>query len=325
MPEPLLTPLDSLPRHSDIFLWADYVELLCLCGRNGFVSRGNLQAQVQEAQDLQADSPLADDLDSPDGQDAQAWQDDRLAARWSDIHLRLQARSKHYPGWPFTLERDGLRLAFEANHPGHRLYAALLIASTLRLCHKKRTPEVASAFEEIAFHWLRHALNEQWTVRPFGAHQRLPGAYSGTLRQKFEALAQDICARCITQVNNPRNSGDGGIDLVAWMDMGDTRGHMPIVFGQCACSPDEWETKQLTVTPSAIEAHVLPQHPGAAFCFVPHDLSDGARWQQADKLKRTVMVDRLRLLSLFDKRQWRDVPPLPFVHEAHQLDVVAVT
>ena len=33
MPEPLLLALDTLPRHAYPFLWADYVELLCLCSR----------------------------------------------------------------------------------------------------------------------------------------------------------------------------------------------------------------------------------------------------------------------------------------------------
>ncbi len=43
MPEPLFLALDVLLRHSYSFLWADYVELLCFCSRNGMVAKGNLQ------------------------------------------------------------------------------------------------------------------------------------------------------------------------------------------------------------------------------------------------------------------------------------------
>ena len=53
---PLLTGLDKVPRHAYPFLWADYVELLCLCGQNGFVSKGNIDAITQEAGDVQSDS-----------------------------------------------------------------------------------------------------------------------------------------------------------------------------------------------------------------------------------------------------------------------------
>ena len=125
-------------------------------------------------------------------------------------------------------------------------------------------------------------MNEHWQVRPFGANQTLPGAYTGTLVQKLTALALDICATRVKldDAYDPADRGDGGLDLVAWLDMDDPRGHMPLVFGQCACSPTDWESKQLDVTPAAVEAHLYAQHPGAAYCFVPHDLSAGTQWQR---------------------------------------------
>ena len=63
MPDPLFRAIDEMPRHAYPFLWADYVELLCLCSRNGSVSSGNLQALRQEAQDVQADDYDDDDHD----------------------------------------------------------------------------------------------------------------------------------------------------------------------------------------------------------------------------------------------------------------------
>lgn len=328
MPE-LLTALNTLPRHAYPFLWADYVELLCLCSRNGFISSGNWQAQMQEAADVQADTlPNDEDHGIPD-QDADVRMDDRVSARWADIHQRFEARRQNYPGWPFTLEPKVLRSCFDEKNPSHRLYAALLIASSLRLCHKKRSGEVAAAFEEIAYHWLRQSLNEHWVVKPFGAHQRLPDAYDGTLFDKLKALAADIHATLMKSPEDydPLNTGDAGFDLVAWLDIGDQRGNIPVIFGQCACSPTDWESKQLDVTQAASEAHLAPQHPGAAYCFVPHDLSAGDKhWQRASHIKRTVVVDRLRLLSLFNKcTTWDKLPDFPFIGEARRLNVVAAT
>lgn len=332
MPDPLLLPLDVVPRHAYTFLWADYVELLCLCSRNGHVSKGNLQAQVEESADVQIDfgtEDTDDAEDDPPEDTSPEMLNDKVSAKWNDIHQRLTAREKSFPGWPFTLEPQVLRSKFDPANDGHRLYAALLIASSLRLCHDTRSGEVSSAFEEISYHWLRQSLNSQWEVRPFGAHQTLPNAYKGTLHDKLQALAADVQGKIAkdAQDYDPRDTGDGGLDVVAWLRMGDLRGNMPVIFGQCACSPTDWEDKQLDVTPASIEAHIVTQHPGAAFCFVPHDLSLNAhRWERASHVKRTVLVDRLRLLHLFDKLQVYNVlPHWTFLTEATQSNAIAAT
>lgn len=321
---PLLTSLDKVPRHAYTFLWADYVELLCLCGQNGFVSKGNIDAATQEASDVQADSveQLDDDMESEE-------LDDRVSQRWADIHARLTARSRQYPDWPFILEPGLLRSRFDHENPKHRLYIALLIASSLRLCTKTRAGEVTGAFEEISYHWLRGSLNSLWEVRFFGAHQTLPGAYTGNLLNKLKQLAKDIHARMQKSDSDydPANTGDGGIDLVAWLKMGDQRGHMPVIFGQCACSPVDWEDKQLDVTPAATEAHLAPHHPGAAYCFVPHDLSaNDSRWDRSEHVKRTVLVDRLRLFKLFEScGSFATLPTWQFVDEATTARVALAT
>jgi hypothetical protein len=311
MPEPLFKDLDKLPRHQDIFLWADYVELLCLCSANGFVSRSNLQAQAQEAEDIQAEY----DEDNNDDWHQPAFPlNDKLSQRWDDIHSRLKVRQQSYPGWPFTLEANLLRSNFDSTNSVHRLYVALLIASTLRLCHKKRSNEVTAAFEEISYHWLRFSLTSLWEVRVFGAHQTLPEAYNGTLYEKYQALARDLSGKLLKDKDDfdPRNTGDGGIDLVAWQHMGDHRGHNLVILGQCACSPDDWESKQLDVSPAAIGDAIHIAHPNAAICFVPHDLSASEQsWQRPDKVKRIVLVDRVRLLYLFKTLQvWDQLPNL---------------
>ena len=311
----LLADLGKVPRHAYPFLWADFAELLCLCSSNGYVSKGNIDAYTQEADDVQIDS----DEDAPE-QEETAETDDRISRRWTDIQARLSARSQQYSDWPFLLEKNVLRSRYDPTNERHRLYAALLVASSLRLCNRKRMQEVTAAFEEISYHWLRNSLNPMWEVRPFAAHQALPGAYAGSLLQKLKALAIDIKAKLIKSDDeyDPTNSGDAGLDLVAWLKMGDQRGNIPVIFGQCACSPTDWESKQLDVTPAATEAHIHPQHPGAAYCFVPHDLSaNDSRWERSTHVKRTVLVDRLRLFRLFESSNaFSKLPTWPFVDDA---------
>lgn len=318
MPDVLFKALDVLPRHAYPFLWADYVELLCLCNSNGMVSKGNIHEQTEESLDVQRDAGDSDIAD-----ESTTSRDDRLADRWNDIAGRFKVRAASWPVWPFTHDGNVLRSRFDPTDQSHRLYVALLIASSLRLCSETRCGEVTSAFEEISYHWMRRSLSNLWEVRPFGAHQTLPNAYTGTLRTKLEALASDIFAILMKPASDydPSNTGDGGIDLVAWQCLDDQRGNIPVIFGQCACSPTDWEEKQLDVTPAATEAHLSPQHPGAAYCFVPHDLQHSDKsWQRAAHVKRTVVIDRARILRLFHRTDaFGDLPAWSFVDEPAEL------
>ena len=112
----LLADIGKVPRHAYPFLWADYVELLCLTSQNGLVSKGNLEAQTQEAADTQTDS----DEDQTGSEESEEL-DDRISQRWADIHARLTARSKQYADWPFTLEKNLVRSRYEDKNPRHRL------------------------------------------------------------------------------------------------------------------------------------------------------------------------------------------------------------
>lgn len=137
----------------------------------------------------------------------------RVSARWDDIVFApRRARKVSYPGWPFELDGPCFAEVYDEQRADHRLYVALLIASSLRLCVATRSNEITSAFEEISYHWLSRSLTQFWKVRPFGAHATLPDAYVGNLREKLELLAADINAKLQRDADEyePENTGDGG-------------------------------------------------------------------------------------------------------------------
>lgn len=317
MADPILVDLNKRPRHPYLFLWADYVELLALCSQDGCFSRGNLGEAEQEINDLEAP-----DTDESLGND-QSEQDDAIAQRWDDIKPRLLLRAKTFAYWPFELKGNVLYRRYDDANPGHRLYVTLLIAASYRLCHEKRAGEVGAALEELAYLLMTKMLGKGWEIRPFGAHQSIAGGYKGTLRQKFEALAQDVHARLMKDAEDydPANTGDGGLDVVAWNKLGDDRGHMPVIFTQCGCSPTDWEHKQLSVTPAAIEAHISPQHPGEAWYVSPQDLYlSHNRWDREAHVAKVVLLDRCRLLSLAKQHDLeKTIPPWSFAGEAAKL------
>jgi hypothetical protein len=317
MADPILVDINKRPRQSYPFLWADYVELLALCSQDGRFSRGNLAETEQEINDLETDDNENDETKS------QSEQDDAISQRWADIKPRLELRSKTFAYWPFELRGNVLHRCYDDTNPGHRLYVTLLIAASYRLCHEKRAGEVGAALEELAYLLMTKMLGKGWEVRPFGAHQSIAGGYAGTLRQKLEALAIDVHARLMKDEEDysPSNTGDGGLDVVAWNTFGDNRGHMPVIFAQCGCSPTDWEHKQLSVTPAAIEAHITPQHPGEAWYVSPQDLYlSHNRWDREAHVAKVILLDRFRLLNLAKEHDLgTTIPAWPFASEAASL------
>lgn len=317
MAEPILVDLHRKPRQAYPFLWADYVELLALCSQDGRYSRGNLEEGSQEGGDLES----AEDEPGPTDSEQQ---DDAISQRWDDIKPRLNYRAKHFAYWPFELKGNVLLRRFDQNNPGHRLYATLLIGASYRLCHDKRGHEVGAALEELTYIIMSNMLGSGWIVKPFGAHQTIANGYAGTLRAKFEALANDVHARLMKDADDydPHDTGDGGLDVVAWNALGDSRGHMPVIFAQCGCSPTDWEHKQLSVTTAAIEAHIKPQHSAAAWYVSPQDLcSSDCKWDRAAHVANVVLLDRRRLLHLAKQYNVVDaIPAWAFTAEAASLN-----
>lgn len=320
MPEPILTDLHRSPRQAYPFLWADYVELLALCSQDGRYARFNLDEADQEGCDLQRAGDDEELEEAPSTEE----HDDAVARRWEDIKPVLNYRACSYDYWPFELRGNVLFSRFDKDDAGHRIYAALLIAASYRLCHNTRANEVAAALEELTYLLMQNMLGTGWTIKPFGAHQTIAAGYSGNLREKLEQLAIDVHGKLMKEADDydQRNTGDGGIDVAAWADLGDQRGNIPVIFTQCGCSPTDWEEKQLSVTPAAVEAHIVTDHPAAAWYVSPQDLSFSDRkWSRAAQVCRVVLLDRKRLLSLASRYGMAtQIPEWPFVVEAAQLN-----
>lgn len=320
MLDPILVNMGTHPRHNYPFLWADYVELIALCSQDGQFSRGGLAETEQEGDDLQHESK---EIENSEDELSSAQRDDEISQHWDDIKQRLHQRSKAYAYWPFELRRNVLVSRFDPANHGHRLYAALLIASSFRLCHKKRAGEVAAALEELAVLLMQNMLGKGWAIKPFGAHQSIGNGYNGTLRQKFEQLAVDVHGILQKPEDDYdiADTGDGGLDVVAWDTLGDNRGNFPVIFTQCGCSPTDWEHKQLSVTPAAVEAHIKTQHPAAAWYVTPHDLSKtDTKWDRGSHVVNVVLLDRKRLLYLAQRHALESIiPEWSFVTEAVNL------
>lgn len=287
--------------------WADFVEIKALVHPDRCFTSGDLSGVAQRAKDM--------------GRGFEP------AARWRDILNYVQIRCTAFgEAYPFQIsdDQDTVEVAFD-DSPRQRLYLALLLASSLRTLEKSRRNDVARIFEEISFVVFSKLQPPGSEIRATWAGPGRPAPYEGTLFQKLTALAADLrCTPNFAEADfNPSDTGDGGMDIVAWHPMSDLRSGIPIAMAQCGCSRDDWEHKQLEAHPVKHNQRLPVMHPWANYYFMPLDFrrADGD-WAKKSDLAEVIIVDRLRILGLAEQfAVLGEMPDLTYVDEARAVAI----
>lgn len=306
-PKPkLIRDLERLPSGSATHLWADYMELRAMTSSDGFFSRGflfdtfdqssdidvNLEEEEEEEEEQQDDEGEGLSTDS-----AVEKQDAAFERRWQAISVALGSRHKRMKNaWPFELVEDRLYLRNDPTNNLHQLYLMLLLSSTLRYVNRKRMQEIADNLEAIGAKVFGALMPSHWKVESFGKNSTIS---QGTKQQKLTKLADQLRAVATfrdTQIK-PGDSGDAGLDLVAWHVFGDSLGQMPIAFAQCGCSTTDVEHKQFEATPASFNRWMVPDHPAAAYYIAPLDYrSNNGDWER--RPAQVIFVDRARIIHI---------------------------
>lgn len=307
---PLLKDLSKTPSYSYGHLWADFIELRCLVSQDKVYNLGLFLDLDTESDELRADLEVTpEDVDH---------HEEISERNWADIKSNFSLRQSRFgASWPFHFENDQLELRYDHNNYVHKAYLFLLLCSALKYCSSTRRDELTKKFEFLGFEAMKEIL-PGWTVKPFGAHHGDFNGYLGTIADKFHSLAQDIKARHVADPDDfdPRDTGDGGLDVVAFKDFGDPLGNLPVAFVQCGCSPKDWEKKQYEASPLALNQRITPQHPGANYYIMPHDMrgAQPGKWVRNAKIGDVILIDRGRLLKILQDR-----PPYRLLDEGGAL------
>jgi len=314
----MLTPpaplqrIDKLPDTSDLRLWTDYVELLCLVNIDREVSKDDVLGRIAEGKDLDVHGddigPETGDEPGASGVDLDAARrDDRRARRVDDVFNHLVFRHGMFRDfYPFTLVRNGNTLsARNTSTAKHKLYLFLLLSSNLRYVLRPTREVLTDDFELVSAEVLRRCLPEGSNVPVFGKNPHAPAQYRGLLWDKVNRLAQDLQEQVHIQQTDfkPRDSGDNGLDIVAWVPMGDNRGGYLAVFGQCACT-EEWVSKQHSSSAEAWRAVMTLTAPPSNMAFVPFCLrqSNGS-WSARHDIHGSILIDRFRFVHFLRQNQ----------------------
>ena len=294
--------LDTPPSASDINLWTDFVELRAVVHPDRCFSKGDFSGVARRAQDL--------------GRGFNA------ETKWKMVTDMVNIRAKAFSAaYPFKLSTDVDTVELDFDEGAQQTsYLGLLIAACLRNIADEVRGDVARAFEEASVVVFSKLMPVGSVVRATYAAGGPGVPYTGLLFNKLNQLALDL--RCIANFDaadfKPTDVGDGGIDMVAWHPMYDSRQGIPIAFAQCGCSTTDWEWKQLSPHPAKYRSKLPVMHPWANYYFMPLDFRrlDGD-WENKSDLAEVIMVDRLRLLRIaISSHAIDDLPTMEYVAEA---------
>lgn len=309
MSDPLLIKLTLPPsgNHHSIHIWCDYAELRCFTHKDKRFSRDALAEAIYEMREIAPEDVGDDEDDEGDLDGAEPVGpliSERNEARIIGFFNQLRWRARVFEdAWPFQLDEANKEIQLKPLLNSQQiLYLQLLLSSSLRYVHKKRAKELTEPFEALSVEIFRKLMPMNAEVHAFGA--KSSKKYKGHVFDRLTELAKDIRGSLDLKRSHfpPQNSGDSGLDIVAWHPLGDERKNIPVALAQCGCTLDKWAGKMLEASPARLSGWLRTAHPWATYYFMPLDLStdDGGAmdWQQYASFSQVIVIDRLRLIRL---------------------------
>lgn len=266
------------PRDKDPHTLADFAELLCLLTTDRVLGGDTLVDHISD--------------------NGGGVSDDEKEDCFAQLVWRQAAFGAHYP-----FEIDGARHVISANEAltdEQRLYALLLLCANLPIVSDRRQlGPLTNAFERASLVALMRLWPQAANIKAFGKNET---DYVGSKWERINKLGRDIGGRpqLSEQSFRRRDTGDGGIDLVAWLDLDPYEPeNIPSGLGQCACSREDWSAKQAEISGFRLQKLLVPTHPWMELIFVPICFRNNqGRWAIDGDVATAVLIDRLRLLSV---------------------------
>lgn len=190
-----------------------------------------------------------------------------------------------------------------------RAYALLLLCANLAHTPSTYRNSLTESFERVAHCALKRLWPQAAEVRAFGRNN---SQYTGSKSDRLRQLAKDLGGRPAIDPTKfrPGDSGDGGIDLAAWLDLDDCFGENKMsALVQCACSRENWSSKQYEINNGRLSKLFNPSTPWMEIICIPLCFRNNTGgWAVESEVGNAILLDRLRLLRHLDLPQdWTSV------------------
>lgn len=282
-----------------INLWTDYSELLCLTADDLCIDQDQLCSSALKSDDFASFSERK-----------KKNRKETLTTKFKDVYDHVGLRGQLLGNiYPFIVNKDGQLCVKSGNLSElQQLYLLLLCASNLNYMHS--ITSLTSDFEVVSLLYMRK-LFPGMTFKLFGSSntntylQPLDIISDKKLSDRIISLSKFISVNYIEKTVSklsPLNNGDGGLDIVGIKPLGDNRRAIPVIFGQCACSPDQWAAKQSSISDAHWSRYLQTWETSfQRYIFIPvWYMNHDKQFEDELKLSYCVVIDRLRLLQLAD-------------------------
>ena len=285
----MIIKLDS-PRDKDTHTLADFIELLCLIMPDGFCSSDLVEDHINDNSGKKIENDLINDS--------------FLQFQW-----RIKAFDKYYP---FKLiEKNKVLNCSRDFSESQKLYILLLLCANLPFL-KKPYQDLTDAFERASALALKRIWPKPDYVDNFGKNIT---KFTGFKWEKLNQLSRKIGGKANLTENHfrPTDTGDGGIDLVAWLSLDSHEGfNIPSALAQCACSRSDWPKKQMEIAYDRLHNNLNPTSRWMELIFIPHSFRDNhGKWYTPGEIASTIVMDRLRILNCLSQENDLEVISSP--------------
>lgn len=284
--------------------WTDYCELLTLSAEDGKMDSDQLCDRILKSLDFKA-------IDEDKRSKKEQREKERLTSKIVDVYSHVRLRMSLLPEkYPFSInEDDQLCLVLDETRRVQILYLILLCASNLKYV-KNETP-LTSDLEVVSLLFMRK-LFPSMTFKLFGSSNTNPhlskdDSFSETkLKDRMLKLADFIfMGYHEAEINDidDQNHGDEGLDIIGIRSINDGRKSVPVMFGQCACSREQWKQKQFSTSNDVWNKYLKTYTTSIQRYIFVADWSINSDKQLADEIDITncVFIDRQRLMMLADE------------------------
>jgi len=292
--------LDKIPSN-DNHIVADVIELLCLINLDGIISKADAITRVRELKKMGGTDP-----NESSGTDVAAQIDDKWEQKGNDWFSYLEHRAKKFgTSYPFKYkdEHDTLELK-QRLYPNHRLYIFILLCSFHNNFNK--SSKLQGFFEQVSYLALKKYLPSQSEIHHFGSNPTLAFedsfGSSNKLEDRVRGFAEQVNEEVVEHTMDFRegNTGDGGVDLIAWIPFNDNVNGMIIILAQCTCSIN-WDgnDKDLEATSVNFKYIHFTEKPNSML-FIPFCYRKAkSEWFLGSEVSG-IVVDRYRISHLLN-------------------------
>lgn len=287
----------KVPKYPDYlkYLWADYFELVCLQSIDRYLSKSELEDRVE----LQLRDKTEDSEDVLSEMMGMENFQEKLNNFSGDLISFFEYRQHVYgESYPFEVEDDKIRMKSVLS-ADNLFYVYLLMSSHLGY-FKAGMSTLTTDFEHFSMLGLQYYFGPRAQLAVFGKNvSGRPTLFKGTEEQKFIKLAECFDAKMKSPVDfSSYSSGDGGIDIVGWINFTDKSPGKVLIAGQCKCRKD-WSDSRFSSSPNALGGFIEMTHQNLNFSFIPicYRHTTGI-WAVSQDVYGVILMDRQRLVTL---------------------------